>query len=280
MPIIYDLHSHSTASDGTLSPSDLVLRASKQGVGVLALTDHDTLAGQKEALHTAQQADLQMLSGVEISTIWEGKCLHIVGLNFALAHDELNAGLAKIQTTRVARAKAIDAKLTELSITGAYEAVARAASGKILTCTHFADYLVANGHVANKQEAFSRYLGVGKPASVPTEWAKLADAIGWICRAGGVAVLAHPLRYKLATGQKRRLLDFFKHCGGSAIEVVTGGSSAEEIRLAAFYAARHNLAGSQGSDFHTPSQHIELGRLDAMPPDITPVWQLFQAAAA
>lgn len=272
----YDLHCHSTASDGSLTPTELVARAKEMGVTTLALTDHDTLAGQQEAKHAALSNAMTFINGIEVSTVWENKSFHIVGLNINLEHSELNSGIKKLQALREQRVKKIALKLEQQSIAGSYDAVIKATKGGVVTRTHFADYLLAQNQVSTKQEAFSRYLGQGKPAFVATIWADLCDAIAWINHAGGVAVVAHPLQYKMTESWMRRFLLAFKELGGSGIEVVTGRSHNAEINRTLHYAEKYGLAASVGSDFHTPNDSsIELGRLLPLPKNITPIWELF-----
>lgn len=275
-PEQYDLHCHSTASDGSLTPTELIVRAKAKGVTSLALTDHDTINGQQEAKDAAQENAINFISGVELSTTWENKCFHIVGLNIDPKHSGLTQGISKLQTLRAERTKTIALKLEKKAITGSYEAVIKAAKGGMVTRTHFSNYLLDQHHVSTQQEAFDRYLGEGKPAFVSTVWAELHDAINWINQAKGVAVVAHPLRYKLTVSWMRRFLSFFKEAGGQGIEVVTGHSNPDEIRRAILYAKHYDLFASVGSDFHTPdNQWVELGRLPPLPATVTPIWELF-----
>lgn len=272
----YDLHCHSMASDGTLTPTELINRAKKMGITSLALTDHDTINGQQEAKNATRLHAITFIHGIEISTTWENQCIHVIGLNINPDHSELVAGIHKLQTQRSERAKKIAQKLAEHSMTTAYEAVMQIAKGGMVTRTHFADYLLSQHYVTTQQEAFNRYLGKGKPAFVDTVWADVRDAVTWIKRAGGVAVVAHPLRYKMTAKRMCRFLSFFKAVGGQGIEVVTGHSNADEIRRAAVYARQYKLVASVGSDFHTPdNKWVELGRLAPLPKNITPIWELF-----
>lgn len=276
MAEIYDLHCHSTASDGSLSPRDLVERARQQGVTVLALTDHDTVAGLPEAEQAASALGVRLIRGIEISASYQSQCLHIVGLNIDPAHPVLLGGIAKQQTIREERAKKIADKLEKKRISGAYQAVSLAADGGEITRSHFADFLVANRYVTTHQEAFDRYLSKGKPAYVPTLWAGLEEAVQWIRVAGGIAVLAHPMRYRLSVKFMNRALAAFKQAGGEGIEVVTGRAGEDEIRFSRQYAEKHQLYASLGSDFHTAdNQWVELGRLPDLPIGTRPVWELF-----
>jgi predicted metal-dependent phosphoesterase TrpH len=275
MPEIYDLHCHSTASDGALSPTELVRRAQQQGVTALALTDHDTTAGLDEARRSAESEGIRFISGIELSTNWQGKCLHIVGLGIDPAYPPLAEATHNLRDIRLQRAEQIALKLEKKRIPGALEAVKKMAGDSMITRTHFADFLLSQGHVLSQQEAFDRYLAKGKPAYVATPWAEMGIAVDWIVKSGGVAVLAHPLRYQLTASWLRRLLHAFKEAGGQAVEIVTGRFNPEEIKNMADYARRFGLAGSAGSDFHSPvNQYVELGRLAPLPPDIQPVWEL------
>jgi len=272
----YDLHCHSTASDGSLTPTEVVERAHQQGVSSLALTDHDTINGQAEAAEAAAANGINFIPGIEISTTWENKCFHIVGLNIDHKNPTLVSNIKNLQTLRTERAKKIAHKLEKRRVPNAYESVIKAAKGGMVTRAHFAKFLLDNNYVTTQQQAFDRYLGKGKTAFVSTTWADLHDAIDWINQAGGVAVVAHPLRYKLTASWMRRFLTSFKEMGGQGIEVVTGRSSAEEIRRAMTYANQFQLAASVGSDFHTPeNQWVDLGRLAPLPDNTQAIWELF-----
>ncbi len=272
----YDLHCHSLASDGSLSPTEVIQRAQQMGVTSLALTDHDTVAGQIEAKQAALSCNIDYIPGIEISTTWEKKCFHIVGLNINPEHTTLISGIQHLQSLRAERAKKISTKLEKKSIPNAYESVVKAAKGGMITRAHFAHFLLAENHVRTLQEAFDRYLGQGKPAFVSTVWAELDEAIAWINQSGGVAVIAHPLRYRLTASWMKRFLSYFKEVGGAGIEVVTGSNNPDEIRRSSHYAKQYDLAASVGSDFHTPDNRwVELGRLAPIPDNIKPVWDLF-----
>jgi predicted metal-dependent phosphoesterase TrpH len=276
MPDCYDLHSHSTVSDGALSPSDLIKRAAEKGVNVLALTDHDTVAGLAQARASAEQYNLQLINGIELSVTWQMRCFHIVGLNIDANYQPLMTLSEQLQQTRYDRAFKIAEKLEKKRIMGAWDAVIKAAGDGMITRTHFADFLVAQGYVRTQQEAFDYYLAKGKPAYVGTTWVDLAQAIAWINEAGGIAVLAHPMRYSLSPKWMRWLLTEFKTMGGKAIEVITSRMNPDELRLITNYAQQFELAGSVGSDFHNPdNQWVELGRLLPLPQNIKPVWELF-----
>lgn len=275
MTELYDLHCHSNASDGALSPTELVQRAQQQGVTRLALTDHDTVAGLAEAKTCAGQVGIDLIAGIELSTNWQKKCFHIVGLGIDPSYPPLAEATHYLQQTRLERAEKIALKLEQKRIPGALAAVKLAVGPGMITRSHFADFLLSQHHVDTQQEAFDRYLAKGKPAYVSTDWAELAVAVRWITEAGGVAVLAHPLRYKLSANWLKRLLTAFKDAGGLGIEVITSRMNPDEIRLIADYAKHYGLAGSVGSDFHnTTNPWVELGRLAPLPAHIQPVWEL------
>ncbi len=272
----YDLHCHSNVSDGVLSPTELVRRAHGQGVTALALTDHDTTAGLDEAKTAATEAGVKLIAGIELSASWKDKTFHIVGLGINPDYPPLFEATRQLQLVRFERAEQIAAKLEKKRIPGALEAVTKAAGDSMITRTHFADFLVSHFHVSSQQDAFDRYLAKGKPAYVATAWAEMELAVSWITQSGGVAVMAHPLRYRLTASWMKRLLTAFKQAGGQGIEVVTGRCNADEIKMVAKYANDFELVGSVGSDFHSPAnQWVELGRLAPLPANVKPVWELF-----
>lgn len=273
----YDLHCHSTASDGFLSPADLVKRAQQQGVTKLALTDHDTINGLAEAQQAAAADNLRLINGIELSVTWKAHCFHIVGLGINPENSALQAGIRQIQAIRYERVAKIAKLLEKKKIFGAYDAVVAAAGETgMITRSHFADFLLAQHYVSTEQEAFELYLGQGKPAYTNTIWAGLEEAVSWINQAGGVAVLAHPMRYNLTASWMKRFLTAFKQAGGVGIEVITGRFNPDEIRRSADYAKNFDLAGSVGSDFHSPKNTwVELGRLADLPAGVKPVWEVF-----
>lgn len=277
MTQLYDLHCHSTASDGALSPTDLIKRAAEKGVMTLALTDHDTTAGLVEARNCANSLDLTLINGIEISAQWEKLGIHIVGLNIEPANEDLQKMISQLHIMRMQRAEKISLKLAKKGILNALESVQKVASNEMITRVHFANFLVSQAHVSTVSEAFDRYLGDGKIAYVPTIWTPIETAVQVIRAAGGIAVLAHPLRYKLTATRMRKLLTVFKNAGGQAMEVVTGRYNPDEMRVLAGFATQFEFAGSAGSDFHSPeNQWLELGRLAPLPEKIKPVWELWQ----
>jgi len=274
--VTHDLHTHSTASDGAYRPAELVRQAHAAGVTHLALTDHDCTAGLSEAQAEAAVCGLALIPAVEISTTWHGKSVHIVGLNIAPDCPVLQEGLGRLQSLRVRRAEEMGRRLAKAGIPGGFEAVQALAGEGMITRTHFAQFLEGLGLAGSVREVFDHYLVQGKPGYVPTEWAGLEEAVGWIKSAGGVAVVAHPQRYKLTGSWLGRLLREFKAAGGEALEVVAGSASPGDIQSSSAAARRHELLASVGSDFHSPGNiWLKLGRLPALPPDLTPVWSLW-----
>lgn len=272
-----DLHCHSTASDGALAPAELVAHAARSGITRLALTDHDSVDGLPEAARAAAELGIDFVSGVEISVSWQGKVLHVLGLNVDPDHSVLRAGLAQLQQRRSTRAGHIAARLEKLGLSDALARAQAQAAGGQITRTHFARLLVADGRVSDLKQAFKRFLGAGKSGDVRIEWAGLDEAIGWIHAAGGLAVLAHPLSYKFTGAWRTRALAAFKAAGGDGLEVSCGASQKpDEIALCAAEARRHELLASVGSDLHDPAQRwIPYGRLAPLPADLTPVWSRF-----
>ena len=270
----YDLHCHSTASDGVLSPREVVLRAFEQGVNVLALCDHDTVAGIDEAKQTADEIGIALISGVEVSTDWEGRGIHIVGLNFDKMHPKMLALLENQKVLREKRALEISAKLEKVGISNAYEGAKTLADGEV-TRAHYARYLVQIGKVSNDGQAFKRYLGPGKSAFVKAEWTSIPTTIETIHAAGGIAVIAHPLRYNMTGKWVRRLMADFKTWGGDGVEIADCGQTKDQRQILARWANEFDLLGSVGSDFHFPCGWVELGKNLALPEGVKPVWAEF-----
>lgn len=272
----YDLHTHTWHSDGTLSPAELVARAHRQGVTVLAVTDHDVTDGIPPARVAATELGLTLIPGVEISVTWQAQTVHVVGLGIDPNDGALQAGLTRLRACRQWRAQEIGRRLNRHRISGAFEGAARAARGAVISRVHFARFLMEQGHVANMRQAFRRYLADGGPAYVPGRWAELNEAVEWIRKAGGQAVLAHPARYKLNRRNLRRLLINFKDGGGVAVEVVSGCHSRQEVERFGTLARQYNLLASVGSDYHGPEKPwVELGKGPAPPSDCTPVWRVW-----
>lgn len=277
----HDLHSHSTRSDGTVSPTEVVERAAANGVSVLALTDHDVIDGIAEARQAADRTGIVLIPGVEISATWEGRTIHIVGLNVDVDDTGLQDGLASLRAVRDERGREIAARLEQAGIERVYEGASAYATGTILSRTHFARFLVDDGRATDIGRAFKRWLQKGRPGYVPTEWTPMANAVAWIRGAGGRAVLAHPARYPFSGGQMRRLLAEFRDAGGEGVEVVTGSHGPGDTDRFARLAVEFGLLASAGSDFHGPEiAWRDLGRLAPMPQECTPVWHDWPHAQA
>jgi predicted metal-dependent phosphoesterase TrpH len=252
----FDLHVHTKASDGNLPPLELFALAGTKGVQVLALTDHDTLEGYLEVAeycqHTGNPDDPYLISGIELSACWSNQGVHIVGLDFDPSHDVMQAGVAQQQDIRKRRGQMIADRLAKKGMSGTYEGALKFADGNPakLGRPHFARYLVEKGLVKTPQKAFDRWLGSGKVADIRNLWPGIEEVVGWIVESGGVAVLAHPLKYKMTNAKLGRLVEAFKACGGQAMEVVVGGQNADRTAFLATLANRHGLLASGGSDFH------------------------------
>ncbi len=271
-----DLHCHSIVSDGTLEPEALAARAAANGVDLWALTDHDEIGGQARARQAAHAHGMSYLTGTEISITFANTTVHIVGLGFDPDDHALAAGLRATRGGREERAREMAAGLEQAGIPGAYEGALRYVNNPdLISRTHFARHLVETGVCADTGEVFRRFLVEGKPGYVPHRWASLAEAVGWITGAGGVAVIAHPGRYKLTRVQEDALFaDFMAH-GGRAIEVVTGSHTPADYAKYADMAVAHGLCASRGSDFHSPDESsIDLGTLPPLPRRLTPVWDV------
>ena len=270
-----DLHCHSVVSDGTLTPEELAARAKANGVELWALTDHDEIGGQHRAAAAARAQGMAYLTGVEISVTFADTTVHIVGLGFDPDNAALAQGLAATRGGRGQRAQEMAAQLAEVGIAGAYEgALQFVGNPELISRTHFARFLVETKVCRDTAEVFRKYLIEGKPGYVPHRWAALGDAVRWITEAGGVAVIAHPARYKFTATEEYALFSEFKAHGGTGVEVVTGSHSATEYLTYADMAQEFGLAASRGSDFHSPDEsHTDLGALPLLPGHLTPVWE-------
>jgi len=276
---VYDLHTHSSYSDGQLPPAELVARAAASGVEVLALTDHDTTAGLGEARAAAGARGIEVVDGVEISVTWGGRTVHIVGLQIDPAQPELQQGLARLREFREWRADEIGRRLCKAGIEGATEGARRLARQGLVSRTHFAQFLVAAGYAPDVRRVFKRFLVHGKPGHVPGQWATLADAVRWIRAAGGQAVIAHPARYRLTSTHLHKLLGEFRDAGGAGLEVVCGSHSRDDALRFAHLAGRFGLLASAGSDYHGPENYyMDLGPLPPLPEGCLPVWRSWPTA--
>ena len=271
-----DLHCHSVVSDGTLTPEELAARASANGVELWALTDHDEVGGQHRAAAAAKAHGMKYLTGTEISVTFAGETVHIVGLGFDADDPRMKEGLVRTRGGRGPRALEMAEGLARVGIHGAYEgALKYVGNPELISRTHFARFLVEVGACKDTPEVFRKYLTEGKPGYVPHRWASLSDAVAWITQSGGVAVIAHPARYKFTANEEYALFSEFKAHGGRGVEVVTGSHTAAEYVRYAETAKEFGLAASRGSDFHSPNEsHTDLGTLPYLPGGLTPVWEL------
>jgi 3',5'-nucleoside bisphosphate phosphatase len=271
-----DLHSHSTASDGELTPAELVEKAALNGVDTLALTDHDSVAGLGDAHIAAIQHEITLINGIELSTRWDNRTVHIVGLNIEADSKTMIDATIYLKELREERAIKIGEKLKKAGIDNAYINTKKIAGNGTVTRQHFAQFLVTHGHAKSYSDVFKRFLVNNKPGYVSVEWPSLDETINNISNAGGVAVIAHPLRYKMTATKLRKLISEFKGTGGKAIEVVTGNNNKNEIITATNYAKRYNIAASLGSDYHNANTPwAQLGKLAEIPQGLTPVWELW-----
>ncbi len=271
-----DLHCHSVVSDGTLTPEALAARARANGVQLWALTDHDEIGGQHRAAAAARAEGMAYLTGTEISVTFASTTVHIVGLGFDPDDARLAQGLAATRGGRGERAQEMSRQLAQVGIQGAYEgALKYVGNPELISRTHFARFLVETGVCHDTPEVFRKYLTEGKPGYVPHRWAALGDAVRWVTEAGGMAVIAHPARYKFTPNEEYALFSEFKEHGGRGVEVVTGSHSPAEYVIYAAMAKEFGLAASRGSDFHSPDEsHTDLGMLPDLPGQLTPVWEL------
>ncbi|GLO61157.1 phosphatase [Vibrio sp. MACH09] len=270
-----DLHCHTTASDGRLTPEAIVDRALEFSIDVLAITDHDTVIGSLAAQRYIAQQNLpiQLISGIEISTLWQNKDIHIVGLNIDNNNVAMTTLIEQQQQRRVDRAKLMAERLSKAVNAPVYDEVSIIADGAPITRAHFAKWLVENGHAKTMQQVFKKFLTRNNPGYVPPSWCSIEEAVSAIHDAGGQAVLAHPGRYKLTAKWIKRLISSFVEAGGDAMEVSLPQQSQQERRNLADYAIQYSILASQGSDFHYPSPWTELGRNLWLPSGVEPVWK-------
>lgn len=271
----FDLHCHSTASDGKLSPQEVLAIVADSGVELFALTDHDTIQGYSAIKD--QPRSFTCISGIELSTVWSGVSVHIIGLDFNPGHPAMQEAIEFLRHARAERAYIIDERLAKKGMPGTLQ-------GALTYCPdlgqvgrpHFAEFMLQQGYVKTLNEAFDKWLGNGKIGDVKTGWPSLQQTVGWIKQAGGVAVLAHPLRYDMTFSKMRRLISAFKECGGQAVEVLGQQASPDQKNELIKLVRQEGLAGSGGSDFHNPDwAWAQIGKIEALPKDITPVWALF-----
>lgn len=273
MSLIYDLHAHSTASDGTLSPAELMQHAHAAGVNVMALTDHDTTAGIAEARDTATQLGMDFIPGIELSVTWNNRTVHIVGLGIDENSEPMQAGIKKLMDFRQWRAEEIGRRLEKAGYPDMYDKAKAYSNGRLIGRVHFARALVAAGHADTVGAVFKKFLVGGKPGFVPGAWAELGDVVKWIREAGGRAIIAHPARYDMTRTKLRQLIADFKELGGEGFEVCSGSHSKDDVNTMAQHARDFDLLASAGSDFHGPENPwVNLGQLAPIPQGLKPVW--------
>lgn len=270
-----DLHCHSTVSDGTLTPEELAARAKGNGVEIWSLTDHDEIGGQDRAIAAAKAQGLRYLTGAELSVTFAGVTVHIVGLGFDHHNEALVKGLSATRGGREPRAREMAAELDKVGIPNAFEgALKYVENPELISRTHFARYIVEAGFCKDTNEVFRKYLADGKPGFVPHRWAKLSDALTWICGAGGLPVIAHPGRYAFTANEEFALFTEFKAHGGVGVEVLTGAHNQSDVVKYLGYCDEFDLYASRGSDFHSPDEsHCDLGSLPDLPGSVTPIWE-------
>nr|WP_298414840.1 PHP domain-containing protein [uncultured Halomonas sp.] len=269
-----DLHMHSTASDGALTPGALVALCHSRGVTHMALTDHDTLAGVDEASAAAERLGIRLLPAAELSAQWRGMTIHVVALLPTGLSAEMNEALATQAEARIARSKEIARRLEAIGLENALaQAREQAGSERPLGRPDFARALVEAGIVPDMTTAFKKHLGAGKRGDVKAHWPYLSDVIDWTLQSSGIAVLAHPLRYGLTRRKRGLLLDAFTEAGGEAAELVSGFQNADVTRDLARQLDERGLYGSLGSDFHFPGGHLAPGSMSPAPRcALPPVW--------
>ncbi len=276
---IIDLHCHSTASDGTLTPSELVALAHKRGVKHLALTDHDTVSGIPDAIKCGLEVGVNIIPGVEFSTLWNGLNIHLLGLNFDSQSEVIKAATARQEASRFSRAITIADRLSKKGFEGLYEAAIEKSGGHAPGRPHIALAMVEKGYVNSVSTAFKKYLGSGKVGDVKSLWPSIDEVVNWITDAGGSAVIAHPRKYNMTVTKLRRLIEDFSEAGGEGLEVITSGQKQGEIGLLTDLCLRHGLKGSLGSDFHSPSQTwVNLGAIPKLPQSVVPIWENWDLA--
>ncbi|MEL0632448.1 PHP domain-containing protein [Pseudoalteromonas carrageenovora] len=276
--IKYDLHSHTTHSDGQLTVEELLTRAVDKNIDVFAITDHDTVAAIKPAQEfiKTENLPLSLITGVEISTKWESFEIHIVGLNVDIDNFDLTSLLTQQQKKREVRALEIGARLTKNGFDGIYEQAKELAQDAQITRAHFARALIERGVAKNFPGVFKKYLGRGKTGYVPSNWCNMQTAIEAIHSAGGIAVVAHPGRYQMSNKWLRKLLTEYKSVGGDAMEVAQPQQAPSERQFLGELSREYDLLCSQGSDFHFPTSYLELGKNLYLPKDCQGVWQAWE----
>ena len=274
-----DLHCHTNCSDGALTPDELIERAVGYQIDMLAITDHDTVNGVDRAKRYIDEKNysINLIPGIEISTQWHGFEIHVVGLNINSKSNALEDLIESQQSKRELRAIKMDEKLVKAGVDGVLQEAKALAGDGAITRTHFAKVILDRGAVSSMQGAFDKYIGKGKRAYVKPQWCSIAEAVDVIHESGGVAVLAHPIRYDLSPKWRRRLIVDFKHAKGNALEVILPQMNNDQRKQMVSYCLEYGLHASLGSDFHAPNRWSDLGKNLTMPDECKPVWQLWQS---
>ncbi|MEQ9021880.1 MAG: PHP domain-containing protein [Pseudomonadales bacterium] len=271
-----DFHIHSCHSDGVLEVSEIIELARSRGLEEFSITDHDTLDAYSDVA-VLDTGEIKLVPGCEFSSIWQGRTVHIVGLNLDIASEAMLDATAYQARAREQRSVLIAKKLETRGITGALEGAQKYAKGAALGRPHFASYLVDKGFAKDSRQAFKKFLGDGKVGDVKSHWQPVEEVVSWINRGGGVAVLAHPLKYGMTQTRLRELLVEFTAAGGRAIEVVSGMQKSDQTQQLARLARHFGLLASAGSDFHRPGQGwADLGVVQPLPEECVPVWSLWR----
>ena len=269
----YDLHCHSSYSDGILSPQALLTKAIENEVQVLALTDHDTIAGLSSLHAAAQGLPIRIIDGIEFSVRFKTMDIHIIGLNIDRHDSNLQALITQQEQSRIVRAQEIGERLAQIKVKDAYQKVVDKVGHACVGRPHFAKLLVEEGLALDMQQAFKRYLVRGRIAYVPTEWLDIDAAVRGIVQAKGCAVIAHPFKYSLTRTKLHALINQFKLAGGQGLEVVSGMMTPALILDAAGLCKRFELYASSGSDYHGEGlSRVGLGRQQQLPDSCTPIW--------
>jgi 3',5'-nucleoside bisphosphate phosphatase len=280
--MLIDFHTHTTASDGALDPCELVARALDSHIELLAITDHDTMAGHKAAAayHRESPGGMQLIAGIEFSCRWSGVTIHILGLDVDAEHPVMREALVTMAAARIERGEKIAKRLAARGFHGALEGALQEAGESQLGRPHFAAWMVAQGYVEDPNRAFDLYLGQGKTGDVKAFWPELAEVVGWIVAAGGAAVIAHPLKYRFTGMKLRRLIEAFVAAGGCGIEVLSGRQTRDQTAQLSRLARDYDLEVSLGSDFHRDAPYsAELG-VESTPFDgLRCVWERWLPAA-
>lgn len=245
-----DLHVHSNRSDGSLSPSDLVLEAKKKGLCAFALTDHDTVDGIDEALSTAKDSGIRLIPGIELSTEYEGKDIHIVGLLIDKEQPVFKEKLKKFVDSRTERNRKMCQRLTDAGLPLTYEELQEEFPDSVITRAHYAQILLKKGYIKSLKEAFDRYIGDRGPCFVPREKITPEDGVRLILNAKGIPILAHPLLYGMGEERLQCLIERLKDAGLVGMEAIYSTyTPSEEVQMRRL-AEKNGLLPSGGSDFH------------------------------